>query len=162
VQVPEGISRQGSEAERLYRAHTGALICPRAALGDAVLEGHYVEVKKASSTTINQVRAVKYIPLVIYRPDPESWYVVPAHEVVRLVALKTRGQHSENPFESATLSTNALEEFRTAPTELRERTLDAVRESENRTDLREAMDEVLRDCRELADESLARVRLLLP
>jgi len=42
-----------------------------------------------------------------YAPTDE-WYVVPAHVVVAEVSQKRRGQHTENPFESATLSLNIL------------------------------------------------------
>jgi hypothetical protein len=160
--TPEGISGLGREAERLYREYTGAEICPAAALGDALLEGHYVEIKRASSNTLNQVRAVKYITLVAYNPPTGSWYVVPADEVVRLIAGRTRGQHSENPFESATLSLRNLSHCRVAsPTELRQATLAAIARSEARPDLRDAMKLTLRECRELVDEVLERVRALL-
>lgn len=163
MQVPsEGISRLGTLAERLFRQHTGAEICPTAALGDAMLDGNYIEVKHASSTTINQVRAVKYITLVVYNSSADSWYVVPADEIVRLVARKRRGQHSENPFESATLSLRDLGHCRVAsPTALRQATLNAIARSQSRADLREAMEWVLGGCRELADENLAHVRDLL-
>lgn len=118
-------------------------------------------MKKASTNTINQVRAVKYIPLVVYSP-PDDWYVVPPNEVVRLVALQTRGQHTENPFESAIVSLrNVDRRFRCRDDALRETTLRAVVEGEEHPELREAMAEVLRDCREVADAWLGRVRSLL-
>jgi hypothetical protein len=41
-----GISGGGRKAEELYRAVTGADPAPRAADGDAVLEGNLVEVKR--------------------------------------------------------------------------------------------------------------------
>jgi hypothetical protein len=48
-----GISSSGKKAEQLYLSLTGATAAPRAALGDAVLEGRYVEVKQASKQTLN-------------------------------------------------------------------------------------------------------------
>ncbi len=64
-----GISSGGADAESQFIALTGATQAPRAADGDAVLEGHLVEVKRASSATLNQVRATKYITLVV----PSRW-----------------------------------------------------------------------------------------
>lgn len=106
--TPGGISRGGADAEELFRSLTGATIAERAALGDAIVDGRYVEVKKATSATLNQVRAVKYIPLVALSVPEMTWYVIPANEIVRQCARKRRGQHTENPFESATLSLNNL------------------------------------------------------
>ena len=65
-------------------------------------------MKRATSLTLNQVRAVKYLPLVVHYAPTDEWYVVPAHVVVAEVSQKRRGQHTENPFESATLSLNIL------------------------------------------------------
>src|SRR5436190_7171588 len=103
-----GISRGGADAEDLFIALTGATRAERAALGDADVDGHEVEVKKAASATLNQVRAVKFIPLVALFLPEGRWFVIPASEIVRQCAKKTRGQHTENPFESATLSLNNL------------------------------------------------------
>lgn len=61
-----------------------------------MLDGCPIEVKSATSNTLNQVRAVKYIPLVAYHVPTEAWFVVPAPDVVRLVSSKARGQHTEN------------------------------------------------------------------
>lgn len=159
MSVPSGISRLGRDAERLFCKHTGAELCATPALGDALLDGHYVEIKKADGNTINQVRAVKYITLVVHRPELDSWFVVPANEIVRLVSRKTRGQHSENPFESATLSTRDLADYRVpSVSDLRAATLAAITRSEVRQDVRDAMVWVLAECRGLADEALARVR----
>lgn len=158
MSTPPGISRLGRDAERRFCDLTGAELCATPALGDALLDGHYVEVKKADGNTINQVRAVKYITLVVYRPELDSWFVVPADEIVRLVARKTRGQHSENPFESATLSIRDLADFRVqSASDLRAETLAAATRSEARQDLRDAMVWVLAECRGLADEALERV-----
>ena len=138
----------------MYRDLTGASETERAALGDAVLDGNFVEIKKASSVTINQVRAVKYIPIVIYSTKEQTWYVVPAHQVVLQCSTRKRGQHTENPFESATLNLNKLGDFKVdSPAELREATLAAVREAAGYPELKELMEKVLSDSKRLAAQS---------
>lgn len=157
-----GISGGGRSAEELFRAITGADPSPTAAQGDAVLEGTPVEVKRATKATLNQVRAVKYIPLVVYFEPRDEWYVVPAHVVVAAVSQKTRGQHTENPFESATMSVNSLSAYKVEDvSDLRQATLDAIASSERFPELRDAMQQILRESRELAEKSLEHVRTLL-
>jgi len=154
-----GISTSGADAEATFRALTGATQAERAALGDAVLDGHYVEVKKATRSTLNQVRAVKYITLVAFFVPTEQWYVVPANEIVRQCAAKRRGQHTENPFESATLSVGNLAGCRLADVaQLRMAVLDAIAEAERFPTLKNLMDEVLENSRLLAQKSVADVR----
>lgn len=153
-----GISGAGVEAESRFILLTGATPALRAADGDALLEGNLVEVKGATSTTLNQVRATKYITLVAYDARTDDWYVVPAHEVVRQVSRKQRGQHTENPFESATLSLRNLTAFRVRnPAQLREAVLNAVNDSASYPLVQEEMRRVLTTSRGLADDSIARV-----
>jgi len=103
---------------------------PKSGYGDAELGGTYVEVKKATAATLNQVRAVKYIPLVAFHEPSDTWYVVPAHIIVCLVATKRRGQHTENPFESATLNIFSLGKYQVAhEADLKMATLNAIAES---------------------------------
>ena len=83
-----GISKTGNKAEDLFRSLTSSLKPTEAVLGDAVKNGIYAEVKKVSGDTLNQVRAVKYITLVAYDADLDNWYVVPACDVVALIAGK--------------------------------------------------------------------------
>lgn len=157
-----GISGGGRSAEELFRQLTGAQLAERAAQGDALLEGHPVEVKRATSVTLNQVRAVKYLPIVVHYAPADEWYVVPAHVVVAAVSQKQRGQHTENPFESATLSLRNLGAWKIDNAlHLRDATLEAIAESDSYPELREAMERVLWESRELADASLAVVRDLL-
>lgn len=67
---PSGISRSGREAERRFMAITGARATDRAELGDAVLNGVTVEIKQTQQAgTLNQVRAVKYLPLAVWGSD---------------------------------------------------------------------------------------------
>lgn len=153
-----GISRGGADAEDVFLRLTGATKAPSAALGDAVLDGRYVEVKHASSPTLNQVRAVKYITLVAYAVTEERWYVVPASEVVRQCALKRRGQHTENPFESATLSLRNLTGYAVAdPARLRAAVLGAIEEAERYPALKDLMERVLAESKALAARSIEEV-----
>lgn len=157
-----GISHSGNTVEDSFRQLTGAIRAERAALGDAVLDGHYVEVKKASSTTLNQVRAVKYITLVAFSTQTETWYVVPASEIVRRCTLKERGQHTENPFESSTLSLKMLSDFEVKdPSSLRESVLAAVAEADRYPELRLLMESVLQSSKELSRSSRSAVELQL-
>jgi len=157
-----GISGGGADAESQFIALTGATPAARRADGDALIEGHLVEVKSASSFTLNQVRATKYITLVAFEVGTGDWYVVPAHEIVRGVSRKQRGQHTENPFESATLSLRNLTAFRlTDPSVLRTAVLNAVASSEKYPRLREEMRRVRTESRRSADDALVRVRALL-
>jgi hypothetical protein len=157
-----GISGGGRSAEEMFRVITDAERPPRAAQGDAILGGTPIEVKQATSATVNQVRAVKYIPLVVYFEPRDEWYVVPAHMVVAAVSQKTRGQHTENPFESATLSVANLDAYRVEDVnDLRQATLNAIASSSRFPALQDAMRQVLQESRALAEESLERVRVLV-
>jgi hypothetical protein len=157
-----GISGGGRSAEEAFLALTGAQPSPTAAMGDAVLKGHPIEIKRASSNTLNQVRAVKYITLVVYYSPTDDWYVVPAHVVVAAVSVKSRGQHTENPFESSTLSVGNLHPYKLDDSsQLRQATLDAIAKSAKFPALKEAMDEVLLQSKGLAASSLQHVRQLL-
>lgn len=81
------------------------------------------------------------------------------------MSQKTRGQHTENPFECATLSLRSFGAWKVpgpAPAlQLRHATLEAIAESDRYPELREAMETVLKESRELADASLELVRDLL-
>ncbi|MGI9119843.1 MAG: hypothetical protein ACR2G7_06965 [Acidimicrobiales bacterium] len=157
-----GISGGGRNAEELFRQMTGAAPAERAAQGDALLDGHPVEVKRATSVTLNQVRAVKYLPIVVHYSPTDEWYVIPAHVVIAGVSQKLRGQHTENPFESATLSLKKLHAWKIEdPSRLREATLEAIAASDEYPELRASMEDVLRESRGLADSSLERIRALL-
>jgi len=154
-----GISAGGADAEAAFVELTGAKKAERAALGDAVLDGHYIEVKQANSSTLNQVRAVKYITLVAYYVPDSEWFVVPANEIVRQCSLKMRGQHTENPFESATLNLRRLSNYVVDDEmELRERVLAAIAEAAKYADLAELMANVLKQSKALADQSAEEVR----
>jgi hypothetical protein len=157
-----GISHGGDSAEERYRLATGATKSAKAGDGDAVLGGCNIEVKKATAATLNQVRAVKYIPLVALHEPTDTWYVVPAHIIVCLVSSKGRGQHTENPFESATLNIFALGKYKLASEKhLKQATLDAIAEAKKYLDLKKAMDNVLKESKELAARSIKDVKALI-
>lgn len=157
-----GISASGNDVEAEFRRLTGAVPAERAALGDAILEGHYVEVKAANSQTLNQVRAVKYITLVAFFAPEARWYVIPASEIVRQCAAKARGQHTENPFESATLRLSNLRPHALDdPRNLKSAVLDAVVEAQRYPNLEDLMARVLTSSKALAENSLAEVRAAL-
>jgi len=159
--LTEGISNTGDQVEAEFRRLTGASRAARASHGDAVINGWNIEVKKASANTLNQVRAVKFIPLVAKDTRDGTWYVISAPEVVRLVASKERGQHTENPFESATLNLPNLSEFRVPETKLLAAVLSAIEAGKKATELHLAMNQVLSESKKLAADSLQRVRKLL-
>ena len=148
----KGISRMGTEAERRFKEITGADAADKNSAGDAKLQGHHIEVKWASNTTINQVRAVKYITLVVL-DSSDAWYVIPPNEVVREVSKKKRGQHTENPFECATLSLNKFRHFQVHEDELRSKTLDAIEQGNARPRLKRAMAQIKDECEGLARKS---------
>jgi len=156
-----GISKTGNKAEELFRGLTSSLKPPKAALGDAVKNGIYAEVKKVSKDTLNQVRAVKYITLVAYNPKTNTWYVVPACDVVELIAGKERGQHTENPFESATLSLRHLGPYNVSSADLSTAWAAAVVKSDGKPLLKQKMDEVLEECKKLSSEHKDEVREIL-
>lgn len=152
-----GISKSGIRAEVSFRKITGASKPLNSSMGDAILCGHAVEVKKASSNTINQVRAVKWTPLVVLGPKRDEWYVIPAPDVVELVSQKKRGQHTENPFESATLSVAKIRSFRVEKSDLKNSVLQAVARGKRFLVLRKAIEKVLSDSQYLANVSKSEV-----
>lgn len=155
-------SWSGAEVEEWYRRATSATPPDRASDGDANLDGNLVEVKKASANTINQVRAVKYLPVAVYVPGSDTWHVVPPDEIVRLVARKRRGQHGENPFECATLTVAAISGFAVPDeTYLRDATLSAVRQGQRFPHLESEMRRILGASRALAEASVKRTQALL-
>lgn len=124
-------SHAGTDAKALFRLYVRCLPQPPnlATPSTVVLvddEEVHVEVRECSANTINQVRAIRYIPLVVFSEG--DWYVIPPHEVVWLVAQKGRGQHATLPFESATLNLGQIESWcKCASDQLNERVIAAIR-----------------------------------
>ncbi len=156
-----GISKTGNKAEDLFRSLTSSLKPGEARLGDAVKNGNYAEVKKVSGDTLNQVRAVKYTTLVAYDAENDAWYVVPACDVVALIAGKERGQHTENPFESSTLSLRNLGPYKVSSGNLSAAWDAAVVKSDGKPLLKQKMKDVLQECKDLSTAHKNAVRKLL-
>jgi len=156
-----GISKTGNKAEDLFRGFTSSRKPAEARFGDAEKNGHFAEVKKVSGDTLNQVRAVKYITLVAYDAERDEWFVVPACDVVALIATKERGQHTENPFESSTLSLRNLGPYKVASTNLSTAWAAAVLKSEGKPLLAQKMKDVLQECKDLSTAHKKAVRALL-
>lgn len=142
----QAIRHEGDDAERSFlRLVKGSRPSPDSKRGDALVpvdnDWHFVEIKQCQSNTINQVRAIKFIPLIVYSPENDlPWVVIPAHEVVRLVSAKSRGQHTEIPFESANLSLSQLpDNFRCGDAGLEQKVMQAIRDGSKFAEVKEFM-----------------------
>lgn len=166
-----GISNQGRDAEALFLGLVNSSRKARdAASGDAVVSVDGVdiaiEIKKCDSVnglsgTINQVRAIKFIPMVVYNPSVNLWYVVPATELVRVAAGKSRGQHTEIPFESMNMSLRQIVRWRCTPADLDATVRSAIRfDRENRI-LGVAMVAMLADIKRACERHRSEVARLL-
>lgn len=165
----QAIRHEGDKAEKLFLdlvAHSREPT--EARKGDVEVaieeEWHYVEIKECHSNTINQVRAIKYIPLVIYAPEEElSWVVIPPHELALLVSDKPRGQHNEIPFECATLTLSSLpEEFLCQDEQLEEMVIRAIRLGKQNPRYRETMERLLNELSSMNEFYKKEVRSLQP
>lgn len=136
---PNGITHSGRSTEHLFCRLTGAALQPVSSGGDAAVSGHLVELKYASSAAINQVRAGKYIPVIIHTPTGR-WYVVPPNAIVAAAAQRKRGQHGENPFENFVLNIHTLAGYEVDESDLKQAVLDAVAEGECWPELRREME----------------------
>jgi hypothetical protein len=154
-----GISNSGAETENRFRFITGASPVPSSlkAKGDAVIAGRYIEIKHAGSNTLNQIRALKWSPLVVLHAPTNQWYVVPAHVLPVLVAAKKRGQHTENPLESATLSVSTLQPYRVKEDEMLTTILNSFEEDEKHTEMKEALSSFLLEIQELKASQCAKI-----
>jgi len=156
------ISRSGDEAESRFMAYTGARPARERARGDCQLDHHYVEVKKAGADgTLNQVRPVKYIPLVVWQQPRDAWFVIPPHVLVHHACARLRGQHSENPFECLALSLRLFHGYRVAASELLEATRGSIAQAAAHSSVRAIMRCVLDECREQSKRHRVAVRAAL-
>ena len=60
--------------------------------------------KFSDNIRLNQVRAIKCIPLIIYSDLEDRWAIVSPKDVMKAASTKKRGQHSELFFECCQLS----------------------------------------------------------
>ena len=107
---------------------------------------YHVEIKESHalpgrSGPINQIRPIKYITLVVYAPRRECWYVVPPNDLVYLAAQKSRGQHTEIPFECMNLTIRQLDDqgFKCIDADLPARVFEAVRKGKRDAETRKTM-----------------------
>ena len=108
----QGISNLGKDAIKRFVQITGGHKTGPPAPGNVSVGGHPVAVRTASDNTVNQVRAVRYLPIAVFHAPRKLWYVVPPHDVVRFALGKKKGQHGANPFESITLSVKELSTYK--------------------------------------------------
>jgi hypothetical protein len=110
------------------------------------------------------VRALKYVPLVVFRVLSDEWFVVPAHRVVALVAWKGRknskgrGQHTENAFESSNITLTHIRPYAVAEADLRAAVIAAHGEAAKYPALAAIMRDILDASRRLARESREQVQ----
>ena len=166
------ISREGDESERLFQSIVSHATVPSegAAFGDVRIvvgnEVHYLEIKccrSSSGGTLNQVRAMKYIPLVVHLPNQSpNWMVIPPNKIVEIMADRKRGQHTEIPFESAALSVKSLgSTFGCEQSDLEKRVVDAIKEGQSFPTLRQAMVDLKRDIRRLGAHAKMDVKAIV-
>ncbi len=170
--VRQAIRNEGNRAvERFLELVHGSRASGDQKQGDAVvhIDGQdiYVEIKEChagygKSGTLNQIRPIKYTPLVVQAPKRGCWYVVPAGELVRLASNKDRGQHTEIPFECMNLTLAQLEGrgFESTDQDLSRSVLSAVKLNERDGSLKTLMSELFKAIRNLGDDYKHRVNTL--
>jgi len=136
-------------------------------LGDVIVPvdgtDHYVEIKHCDSKgeSINQVRAIKFIPCVIFAPRRACWYILSADQLVRLAASKARGQHTELAFECMLFTLNSLASTsfsKATDAELDDTLRVAIRCGVSATGLRELMTALLADITTMKKQYIELVR----
>jgi hypothetical protein len=157
------IRHEGDEAEEAFLARVpGSRKATRAKDGDVEVfvddKPALLEIKKCHSEsggrgTLNQVRAIKFIPMVVYNPALGEWFVVPAVELVRMASSKARGQHTELSFESMNLSLSAVAQFKVHGANLAYAVHQAVRFDRENLVIGAAMTELLASLRFQAEKS---------
>lgn len=91
-----GITYKGKEVEERFCKLTGAKkLASNSKMGDAILDGTYIEIKNAAGGTVNQVRPFKGCVLVVN--DSKNWFVVPPLDVINMVK-GLKGQHTPIPY----------------------------------------------------------------
>ena len=144
------IRGEGTKAEQRFRQlvpFAGPRHSERSGDATVTVDGHehHVEIKMCRTSTINQIRPIKFIVLAVYAPNRGCWYVVPPNDLVHIAARKDRGQHTEIPFECMNLTISQLDDqgFKCIDEDLPERVREAVRKGERDTETRKIMEELL-------------------
>jgi len=165
------IKSDGEKARALFLQHVAsAQKSTDENLGDAFLPvdgtDAYVEIKRCSDArgTVNQIRAEKYICCVTYVASDQQWWVLAPHDAVREAANRTRGQHTENPFECFSVGLSTFKKSAKGPfshAELKAAIEAAVRSGRQFPDVQQKMMDVSADCEKLAARHLNDVKVLL-
>jgi hypothetical protein len=167
----QAIRLEGKAAESAFRKLVrDSRASDEAKRGDVIVPvdgvDHYVEVKECHAPagaggTINQVRAIKFITCVVWAPNHGCWYVLSPDQLVRLAATKSRGQHTEIPFESMNFTLASLgSQFHSKATDA---TLDlevraAIRRGQAAGELGRLMTSLLGEIRQLRERWIEKVR----
>jgi hypothetical protein len=139
------ISDAGDSAEQLFdKLVTSSRKTDNSAKGDRIVtvdgEDYYVEIKKCGALlskrgTINQIRPIKYIPLVIWASGRSCWFIFSPEKLIEIALEKKRGQHNEVSFECINLTlrvhNNGLTEFKCLDQELQDRLYNCIRNSKS-------------------------------
>jgi len=155
----QSIRHEGDNAKNLFRKMvTNVRRSDDSSEGDTEvnIDGnwYHIDVKECQSNTINQVRAIRYQTLVIH--TYAGWYVIPPQEVVRLAAQKSRGQHTEIPFECANLSFNQIQSiYWCSDSQLAERVNTAIRMGQQPQfiNVKDAMDKLYSELIKLKEQT---------
>jgi hypothetical protein len=164
----QAIRNEGAGAERAFLGLVAkSRLTDSAKRGDAIVSvdgaDNYIEIKYVTSNTVNQVRAIKFIPLVIYSPQHNrQWAVLPAHEVVRLVFQKDRGQHTEIALECANMTLSGVPAmFRFDDDGLSDAVHTAIRDARKYSLLAAALPELLQNIRVMNESYRKRIEIAL-
>ena len=165
LNMTQGISSQGKSTEDAFLSLVpGSIKSAVAAEGDAVVQvdgsGQAVEIKKCDGGTINQVRAIKFIPLVVYNSKEDQWYVVPATELVRIASTRKRGQHTEVAFESMAVSLGRLKRWKCSAHNIATVIEAVARADRKQVELHKAMKTLLEDLKALASARRSAVQAM--
>lgn len=167
----QAIRLEGQGAESAFlKLVTGSRASDNAKLGDVIVPvdrvDHYVEVKECHAEegaggTINQVRAIKFITCVVWAPNQRCWYILSPDQLVRLASTKSRGQHTEIPFESMNFTLGSLsEDFHSKATdaELQTKVHAAIRRGVAAGNLRDLMASLLKEIIAVKNRYIEEVR----
>ena len=94
--------------ERFVAAVHGSWYSTDPSAGDVVMyhngRDRHVEIKSTSGKQASQVRPIKWLPLVVLHRPTDIWHVLSAPEQVNMACYRSRGQHTELPWECCQLS----------------------------------------------------------
>lgn len=93
--------------ERFVAAVHGSWYSTDSSAGDVAMfyngRERFVEIKSCGGRTVNQVRPMKWLPLAVLHRPTDIWHVLSAPEQVNLACYRSRGQHTELPWECCQL-----------------------------------------------------------